>query len=340
MHVGHRRPEQRQPFLAVVAGDAGELGEGLARLLGLAHEHAVVPDADIGGDEVGVQRERLLVVLDGVVEAAHLHEQLGVRVVGVGIGRDELDVLLEGLLRVGVLAEEAVRVAELVVGLREGGVDRGRLRVFLRRRRVVLAGEMVRAHQVVRALVVGEGGHQLRQAVLLALRVTFRARVQLADDETLGLGGLVGQRDRAAHGREELLGRARRVGQADLDQREARVLGRRLLEELPRVGGAQLLGEVASLEVRLTRVRGRRGDRDPVRRRGGDGRADAERAQHGQPACTEVVHHDLLLDGGSLTPAVGPAGVKLRQALLVAIRDLNALDLARNENLRRARHVK
>jgi hypothetical protein len=94
-----------------------------------------------GGDEVRVHGQRLLVVLDRLLEASRLHEQLGVRVVGVGIARDQLDVLLEGLLRLRVLAHEAIGVAHLVVGLRELRVEGRGLLVFDDRGRVVLLAE-------------------------------------------------------------------------------------------------------------------------------------------------------------------------------------------------------
>src|SRR5262249_16948844 len=102
-------------------------------------------------------RQRLLVALDRLLEAARLHQELGVRIVGIGIGRDELDVLLEGLLGLVVLAEEAIRVAHLVVGLREGGVERRGLLVGRDRRVVVLAAKVEGREQVVRARIVGTG---------------------------------------------------------------------------------------------------------------------------------------------------------------------------------------
>ena len=75
--------------------------------------------------------------------------------------------------------------------------------------------------------------------------------------------------DRLRHGLDELAIRARRVGQPDIGQREAGVLRRRLLVETPRIGRAQLLGEVAALQIERPRLLGRRRDRDLARRRCG-----------------------------------------------------------------------
>src|SRR6185436_15552926 len=65
------------------------------------------------------------------------------------------------------------------------------------------------------------------------------------------LRGLGRELDRLPRGREELLRRARRVGEPELGQREVRVLGQRLLEHRARIGGPQLLHEVAALQVEL-----------------------------------------------------------------------------------------
>ena len=228
-----------------------------------------------------VDRQRLLVALDRLLESARLHEQLGVGVVGVRIAGDQLDVLLEGLLRLRVLAHEPVRVAHLVVGLRELRVDGGRLLVLGDGGRVVLAAEEKLAQQVVRALVVGRGRDQLGEAVLLPRRLALGAGVERADERAAPARTPWPKARPRLRAVEELLGRARGVGEAELGQREARVLGRRLLEERARVGGAQLLGEVAALQVELSRlVRGGR-DRDPV---GGRLPAPWRREQRRRPA--------------------------------------------------------
>ena len=67
----------------------------------------------------GIDRERLVVHGDRLVEASHLHEQLGIRVIRVGVVGDQLDVFLERGLGLAVLAQEPVGVAHLVVRLRE-----------------------------------------------------------------------------------------------------------------------------------------------------------------------------------------------------------------------------
>ena len=289
VHVGHRRPEVSGPPLAVVARDRGQPGVRLAGLGRLAHEDVVVPDPDVGGHEVRVDGESLLVAPDRLLESPHLHQELRVGVVRVRVVRYQLDVLLERTLRLVVLAEEAIGVAHLVVGLRERGVDGGRLRVGLDRRRVVLPPEVVGAHEIVGALVVGTGGDQLGEAVLLARRLALCARVEGADEEPLRLRGLAGEGHGPGDGVEELLGRPRRARKADLGQREARVLRGRLLEQGPRVGGAQLLREISALQVQLSRLLRRRRDRDLVgRRRGRGGAEDAE--GQGEPGHSRGLH--------------------------------------------------
>src|SRR4029450_11344573 len=70
---------------------------------------------------------------------------------------------------------------------------------------------------------------------------------------------------------DEFLGRSGGVRQAEMSQREIRILGDGLLVESPRIGGTELLRQLASLEIQLARVgRGRR-DRNLVsgRRAGG-----------------------------------------------------------------------
>ncbi len=233
--VGHGRPEQRQAPLAVVARLLPEPGEAGAGVGGLAHEHLVVADADVGGHEVGVDAERFLVVPDRVLELAHLHQQLGVGVVGVGVVRDQLDVLLEGLLRVRVLAQEAVGVAHLVVGLGERGRDRDRLLVLGDGRGPLLPAEVIAAEQVVSALVRRVGGRELAVELLLPLRQAPRAGVEPVDHPALRLRDLRARRLGLLQRVEEVLRGAGCIGEAQVSKGESRVLLHGLLELRPRV---------------------------------------------------------------------------------------------------------
>ena len=106
-------------------------------------------------EKVRIDRERLAVLGDGVVEAAHLQKQLGVRIVGIGIVRDQLDVPLERLLGVGELVVLTIGVAHEVVRGRERVVDLGGLLIVLDGLRVVLLAEEVAGEIEVRPLVVG-----------------------------------------------------------------------------------------------------------------------------------------------------------------------------------------
>ncbi len=267
MHVRHGGPQKSLPLLAVVPGDRGEPRERLARLRAPPQEDLVVADPDVRSHEVRVDGERLLVGLDRLLEAAGLHQQLGVGIVGVGVARYQLDVLLEGLLRFGILLDEAVRVAELVVGLGEARVDGGGLGVGRDGRRIVLLSEIEAPQEIEAAGVVRVARGELRVAVPLPSHLALRPRFQPLHDEPLWFGHLAGERDRPAHRLEELLGGARGVGEPHLGQREALVLRCRRLEELARIGDSQLLREVAAFQVELPRLfRGGR-DRDLVGRR-------------------------------------------------------------------------
>ena len=112
VRVGHRAREVRRAPLAVVLRDLERpvhLGE---RFLGLVLEVVVARDAVARRREPGVQVERLAVHRDRLVVAPALHEQLGVRIVGVRIVGDELDVLLERRLRLIELVQEAFQPDE------------------------------------------------------------------------------------------------------------------------------------------------------------------------------------------------------------------------------------
>ena len=134
----------------------GAPAEGRQRLAGRfpsAEKHLVVGDPRVGGDEVLVRLEGPPVVLDRLLEATGLHQQLGVGVVGVGIVGNQLDVAPKGGLGRLEVAQEAMRISHLVVGRRVVGVDLDRALVAGDGLLVLLAAEMEAAEGVVSPLV-------------------------------------------------------------------------------------------------------------------------------------------------------------------------------------------
>jgi hypothetical protein len=259
---GLRRPEQRQPTLAVAARHRRQSRIGGPRLGPVALEHLVVADPDVGVHEVAIKGEGLLVILHGVVEPAHLHQQLRVRIVGVGVLGDQLDVPPEGLLGIGEPSQEAVGVTELVVGLGERRIDDGGLFILRDGRRVVLLSEVEVAQEHVDALVLGTKLQQLRIALLLPRDIASRARIEPEDHEALRLRDPVGQGDGLLQGLEELLGGAGVDGQVEVGARETGVLDDRLPIELSRVSRPKGFGHVPTLQVQRAGVLRRRRDRD------------------------------------------------------------------------------
>ena len=146
-------------------------------------------DALVGIDEVRVDLESLLVLRDRVVEPAHLQEKLRVRVVGVRIVGDELDVLLERLLGVREVPVLAVRVAEQVPGGRVARVDLRRLAVVLDRLREILLAEPVARQGKLRPLVARVRGDGVVEVMILLGDVVVRAGLRGEDQELLGNRG-------------------------------------------------------------------------------------------------------------------------------------------------------
>ena len=257
--VHDRQREQPRPALAVgprLRRHGGELGR---RLVGLSLIQQIHGDALVRVDEVRIDRQRLPVLDDRVVEPAHLQKQLGVRIVGVGVLRDQLDVLLERLFGVRVVAVLPVGVAQEVVGGRVGRVDLGGLLVVLDRLRVLLLAEVVAGQIEMRPLVVRVRRDELIEVFLLLHRVGVCPGLGREDQEPLSVGSLVRQAHGLVQVLEELLGRRRRVGEAQLRQREVRVERDCLGEVRDRVGQEQLLELIPALqELRLRLGRGRR----------------------------------------------------------------------------------
>ena len=191
---------------------------------------------------------------------APLHQELGVGVVRIRIVRDQLDVLLEGRLGVVQLVEEAIGVAKLVVGLREGGVDRRRPDELLDRGVVVLPSEVEVAEQRVCPLIVREEPDQFFVVRQHFLDVPFHRCIEAEHHVLLALAHPPGQCRGAGDRVDEFPGRARGVGQAEMRQREVGIFCDCLLVELPCVRRPQLLGQFPALRIQVARFARRRRD--------------------------------------------------------------------------------
>ena len=244
----------------------GQLLLGLAGLSGVEQIHG---ESLVRVQEVRIDLERLAVLDDRVVEAAHLQKKLGVGIVRIRVPGKELDVFLERLLRARVVSALPVGVAEQVVGVR---VIRGELcglLVVLDRGRVLLLPEVVAGEVEMGSLVVGIGGHELFQIVLLFRRVGGRCGLVREDQELFPVGRLVGERHGLVQVIEKLLTALRGIGERELGPREVRVERYRLLKVRPRVGVERLLVHVAPLQKLRLRFRrgGRHGDLPAADRR-------------------------------------------------------------------------
>ena len=237
---------RRSPSVRAFVGKLLELGRRFRRL---ALIHQGRRDAGVRVHEVLIDGQRLLILRDRLVELAHLQEQLRIGVVGVRIVRDQLDVLLERLLGVGVVAILSIGVAENVEHRRVARVQLGRLLVVLDRLREILLTEVVPAEIEVGALVVRVRRDELLEIVLLLLRVVVGARLGRENQQPLAVRRLA----RQAHGLgevvEEFLRRRGDIGPAQLRKREFRIERDGLVEVLDRVSGQQSLGKIATGEV-------------------------------------------------------------------------------------------
>src|SRR5437867_2479426 len=117
--------------------------------------------------EVGIHAESLAVLGDRVLEPAHFQQELGIGVVGIGVVGNQLDVLPEGLLRVLIVPLLAVRVTKNVVGGRVVGSEFGSFFVVRNRLLILLLTKVVIAEIETRALVIGVGGHESIEILLL-----------------------------------------------------------------------------------------------------------------------------------------------------------------------------
>ena len=286
--VGGRGPEER----ARLAIDVRRLIEltlvGLAALGVVSLEDVVVADPGQRAAELGILFQRLLILRDGVVVAAHPHEELGVRVIGVGRAGAQGDVLLERRFRRRVIAEPGLGVADPVVGGGEPGVQTGRPFV------------MSESGTEVRGRVAEKVPRELRDP--LVVRIELQKLVAML----LGLGqvpvelGLLGQ-DPVLLTRRHLVRQADRLVQVlaekveagsgertvGVGHGEARVLLDGLIQQGRRRRGLEVVHLLAGLQEEGQGRLRRGGDRELARPRLGEKRGRGQ--EQGQQACDRDV---------------------------------------------------
>ena len=257
-----RLGEHPRPAFSVGAGLRGDVLELGGRLLVFALIQERHRDSLMRVEEVRIDRQRLAVLGDRVVEAAHLQKQLGIRIVGVGIVRDQLDVPLEGLLGVGELVALTVRIAHEVVRGRERRVDLGGFAIVLEGLRKILLAEVPAGHREIGPLVVGIGREELVEVLLLLDGVVVRGGLLGQDQQPLTVRSLVRQRHGFLEVLEELRPGGRVLSERQLRPCEARIQLDRLAEMLQRVRDLELVDHVLALHELGLRLRGRRRDGD------------------------------------------------------------------------------
>ena len=230
VEVDDRAREERLACLAGRPRGLQGFGQLLLGLAGLAGVEQIHGESLVRVQEGRIDFERLAVLDDRVVEAAHLQKELGVGVVRIRVPGKDLDVFLKRLLRARVVSALPVGVAEQVVGVRVVRGDLRGLLVVLDRGSVVLLPEVVAGDVEVGPLVVGIGGHELLQIVLLPRRVGGRSGLVREDQEPLPVRRLVGERHGLVQVIEELGAVRRGVGERELGPREVRVERYRLLK--------------------------------------------------------------------------------------------------------------
>jgi hypothetical protein len=138
------------------------------------------------------------------------------------------------------------------------------------RLRVILLAEVGAAEVEVSALVVRIRPDELLELLNLPHGVSVRAGLRRLDQETLSVGGLLGECDGLVEMLEELFAGRGAVGERKLGPREGRVECGGLLEVGDGIRDFQLLDQVAARDELGARLGGGRGDRDlPVARGSG-----------------------------------------------------------------------
>ncbi len=152
---------------AVIARLTSYLLELCGRIVVLPLIHEIGRNPEVRRHEVGIHAESLAVLGNRVLEAAHFQQELGIRIVGIRVVGYQLDVLLEGLLRVLIVSLLTVGIAKDVVGGRVVGSEFGGSFVVRNRLLILLLSKVVVPEIETRALVIWVGGHEFIEILLL-----------------------------------------------------------------------------------------------------------------------------------------------------------------------------
>ncbi len=290
VHQDDALGEERGAPVGVVAGLAVQLVHDRRRLGVSPLVHPVARDTHPRRREVAVHRQGLPVLGNRFVEPARLHQQLGVRVVRVGIARDQLDVFEERPRGVVVLPERAVGIAQEIVRGRKARIELDGRAILPNRIVVLLAAEQRVAQEKVGPLVRRVLRHELPRVVECLRGIGVPAGLERQNHQPLTLRDPVGERGRLLHMLEEVA-RGRRVGRELIVRHgERRVPGRCLAVQLAAVVRPELLGAGAAFQVEPPGV--------------GGGGGEGDRALVGAPGAGGGVG-----DGGASGFGVGAAGV-------------------------------
>src|SRR5215203_3314060 len=111
-------------------------------------------------DEVGLDRQSLVVLRNGFIKPSHLQQQLSIRIVRIRIVWNQLDILFERVFGIAVGFILSIRIAENVEG---GGIVRRELSRFLVMSdglREILLAEVITTECEVCTLVVRISSHE------------------------------------------------------------------------------------------------------------------------------------------------------------------------------------
>jgi len=101
-----------------------------------------------------IDRQRFSIVYNRIIIATYFHQQLGIRVVRIGIVRNKLNVFLKRLFRFVILFHKPVYISQQIIRRREFWIDFYRLLIFLFCLIILLNSEIVSAEQVVSPFIV------------------------------------------------------------------------------------------------------------------------------------------------------------------------------------------
>ena len=260
--VGMEQGRKRDAALPVIASPLQVAFRFRDRGGMAARIHVVRRDAHVRRPETGIDRERLPVLRDRLVEPAQLHQQLGVGVVGVRIVRHQLDVLPECLLRLRHAVRGPIGVTHRVVRERERRIDREGLSILGDGLVMPAGGVVGAAQEPVGPFVAGILRDQCLEQPDHPGRIGFNSCLLGLDQQLLSRRSAARELCRALEVRRRGPGGRRGQREVVLGERERRVARHGLLEPGTAFAGLEPLDELPSLQVQRPGFLRARGNRD------------------------------------------------------------------------------